>query len=147
MSVLAPPSVTTLAFSISPNSSQAEEQLLSQRFNTWTSNCKVFIQLNGTPEQDKVLVLRNIEELDKYQRSSQSRLEGMMIKYNTPPWLSLKELLHLHLETIRIELKGLEHDIDLDHDFFSNINHSGCYYLEEQYHQTVKQQMVNNSLQ
>ncbi|KAJ8408799.1 hypothetical protein AAFF_G00246170 [Aldrovandia affinis] len=32
---------------------------------TWTTNCKVFIKLNGTPEEAKVI--RNIEELDKYQ--------------------------------------------------------------------------------
>lgn len=34
--------------------------------NTWTTNCKVFIKLNGTPEQAKVLVIRNMEELGKY---------------------------------------------------------------------------------
>ena len=34
--------------------------------STWTANCKVFIKLNGTPEQAKVLVIRDIEELDKY---------------------------------------------------------------------------------
>lgn len=34
--------------------------------HTWTSNCKIFIKLNGTPEQAKVMVIRNIEELDKY---------------------------------------------------------------------------------
>lgn len=33
---------------------------------TWTSNCKIFIKLNGTPEQAKVLVIRNLEELDKF---------------------------------------------------------------------------------
>ena len=33
--------------------------------NTWTSNCKVFIKLNKP--QDKVLVIRRMEELDKYQ--------------------------------------------------------------------------------
>lgn len=33
--------------------------------NTWTSNCKVFIKLNEP--QDKVLVIRRMEELDKYQ--------------------------------------------------------------------------------
>ena len=37
---------------------------------TWTTNCKIFIKLNGKPEQAKVLVIINIEELDKYQRSS-----------------------------------------------------------------------------
>ena len=35
--------------------------------NTWTTNCKIFIKLNGTPEEAKVLVIRNMEELDKYQ--------------------------------------------------------------------------------
>ena len=32
----------------------------------WTMNCKVFIKLNGTPEEAKVLVVRDITELDKY---------------------------------------------------------------------------------
>ncbi|KAI9535998.1 hypothetical protein NQZ68_038405 [Dissostichus eleginoides] len=27
--------------------------------NTWISNCKIFIKLNGTPEEAKVLVIRN----------------------------------------------------------------------------------------
>ncbi|KAJ8358176.1 hypothetical protein AAFF_G00028040 [Aldrovandia affinis] len=31
---------------------------------TWTTNCKVFIKLNGTPEEAKVLVIRNIEDPD-----------------------------------------------------------------------------------
>lgn len=35
--------------------------------STWTANCKVFIKLNGTPEEASVLVIQNIEELDKYQ--------------------------------------------------------------------------------
>lgn len=35
--------------------------------NTWTLNCKIFIKLNGTPEEAKVLVVRNITDLDKYQ--------------------------------------------------------------------------------
>lgn len=35
--------------------------------HTWTSNCKVFIKLNGTPEQAKVLVIRDIEEMDKHE--------------------------------------------------------------------------------
>lgn len=35
--------------------------------HAWTSNCKVFIKLNWTPEQAKALVIRNIEELDKYE--------------------------------------------------------------------------------
>lgn len=33
---------------------------------TWTANCKVFIKLNGPPENAKVLVIRNIEELNEY---------------------------------------------------------------------------------
>lgn len=35
--------------------------------STWTNNCKIFIKLNGTPEQAKVMVIRNVEELDRYQ--------------------------------------------------------------------------------
>lgn len=35
--------------------------------NTWTNNCKVFIKLNGTPEQARVVVIRSMEELDRYQ--------------------------------------------------------------------------------
>ena len=35
--------------------------------NTWTANCKIFIKLNGSPEEAKVLVVKHIEELDKYQ--------------------------------------------------------------------------------
>lgn len=35
--------------------------------NTWTTNCKVFIRLNGSPEEAKVLLIRNITELDRYQ--------------------------------------------------------------------------------
>uniref|UniRef100_A0A667WNB1 DUF4795 domain-containing protein n=1 Tax=Myripristis murdjan TaxID=586833 RepID=A0A667WNB1_9TELE len=35
--------------------------------HTWTTNCKIFIKLNGTPEEAKVLMIRSIEELDKYQ--------------------------------------------------------------------------------
>ncbi|KAI2645669.1 Orotate phosphoribosyltransferase [Labeo rohita] len=30
--------------------------------STWTTNCKIFIKLNGTPEQAKVLVIRQLEE-------------------------------------------------------------------------------------
>jgi len=33
--------------------------------STWTTNCKVFIKLNRTPEEAKVLVVRDITELDK----------------------------------------------------------------------------------
>lgn len=35
--------------------------------HTWTANCKIFIKLNGSPEQAKVMVIKNIEELDKYE--------------------------------------------------------------------------------
>lgn len=34
--------------------------------STWTSDCKIFIKLNGTPEQAKVLVIREMTELEKY---------------------------------------------------------------------------------
>lgn len=34
--------------------------------STWTANCKVFIKLNGPPEEAKVLVIRSLEELEKY---------------------------------------------------------------------------------
>ncbi|XP_061783494.1 uncharacterized protein [Nerophis lumbriciformis] len=33
---------------------------------TWVTNCKIFIKLNGTPEEAKVLVIRKIEDLEKY---------------------------------------------------------------------------------
>lgn len=33
---------------------------------TWISNCKVFIKLNGSPEQAKVLVVREMTELERY---------------------------------------------------------------------------------
>ena len=36
--------------------------------NTWTTSCKIFIKLNGTPEDAKVVMIRSIEELDKYER-------------------------------------------------------------------------------
>ena len=35
--------------------------------NTWTTNCKIFIKLNGPPEEAKVLVIRDDAELVKYQ--------------------------------------------------------------------------------
>ncbi|CAJ1081219.1 hypothetical protein DPX16_5388 [Xyrichtys novacula] len=35
--------------------------------STWTANCKVCIKLNGSPEEAKVLVIKEMEELDKYQ--------------------------------------------------------------------------------
>lgn len=35
--------------------------------STWTNNCKIFIKLNGTPEQAKVVIIRTMEELDRYQ--------------------------------------------------------------------------------
>lgn len=34
--------------------------------STWTANCKIYIKLNGSPEEAKVLVIRDIQELDKY---------------------------------------------------------------------------------
>lgn len=34
--------------------------------NTWVMNCKVYIKLNGLPEEAKVMVIRDIEELNKY---------------------------------------------------------------------------------
>ncbi|KAL7399709.1 hypothetical protein ABVT39_000534 [Epinephelus coioides] len=35
---------------------------------TWTANCKVFIKLNGhSPEQAKVIVVRKLEDLSKYE--------------------------------------------------------------------------------
>ncbi|KAM3613048.1 uncharacterized protein V6R79_019378 [Siganus canaliculatus] len=35
--------------------------------STWTANCKVYIKMNGSPEEAKVLAIRNMEELDKFQ--------------------------------------------------------------------------------
>ena len=35
--------------------------------STWTANCRIFIKLNGSPEQAKVLIIRDLEELEKYQ--------------------------------------------------------------------------------
>lgn len=35
--------------------------------NTWTANCKIFIKLNGIPEQAKVLVIRKMEDLEAFQ--------------------------------------------------------------------------------
>ncbi|KAJ8279327.1 hypothetical protein COCON_G00063930 [Conger conger] len=35
--------------------------------STWTTNCKIFIKLNGTPEQAKVLVIRELQDLDNYE--------------------------------------------------------------------------------
>ncbi|KAM3599829.1 uncharacterized protein V6R79_012326 [Siganus canaliculatus] len=34
--------------------------------DTWTRNCKVFIRLNGTPEQAKVIAVRDIKDLERY---------------------------------------------------------------------------------
>ncbi|KAL3988971.1 hypothetical protein ACER0C_013289 [Sarotherodon galilaeus] len=34
--------------------------------NTWTANCKIFIKLNGTLEEAKVLVIKHIQDLEKY---------------------------------------------------------------------------------
>ena len=33
---------------------------------TWSANCKIFIKLNGTPEEAKTLIIRELSELDKY---------------------------------------------------------------------------------
>ncbi len=33
--------------------------------STWTANCKVFVKLNGSPEQAKVICIRSTEQLDK----------------------------------------------------------------------------------
>lgn len=35
--------------------------------STWVSNCKVFIKLNGAPEQAKVLVVRSLEDLNRFE--------------------------------------------------------------------------------
>lgn len=35
----------------------------------WTNNCKIFCNLNRTPEQAKVMVIRNVKELEVYQWS------------------------------------------------------------------------------
>lgn len=35
--------------------------------STWTSDCRVYVKLNGTPEQAKVLVIREMNELEKYE--------------------------------------------------------------------------------
>lgn len=34
--------------------------------HTWVNNCKIFIKLNGTPEQAQVLVVRSMQDLVKY---------------------------------------------------------------------------------
>lgn len=36
--------------------------------DTWTRNCKVFIRLNGTPEQAKVIVVRDIADLERFKQ-------------------------------------------------------------------------------
>lgn len=33
---------------------------------TWSSNCKIYIKLNGTPEQARVVMVRRLDELDKF---------------------------------------------------------------------------------
>lgn len=33
---------------------------------TWTRNCKVMIQLNGTPEEAKTVMIRELKDLDQY---------------------------------------------------------------------------------
>ena len=45
-------------------------------------------------------------------------------------------------------LLDLEHDIDPDNNFFSNINNNCCYYTAEQYNQTIKRDSkLSNSFQ
>lgn len=34
--------------------------------DTWTRNCKVMIKLNGTPEQAKIITIREIKDLDRF---------------------------------------------------------------------------------
>lgn len=34
---------------------------------TWVFNCKIYIKLNGTPEEAKVLVVKSMADLDKFQ--------------------------------------------------------------------------------
>ncbi|CAL9692662.1 unnamed protein product [Knipowitschia caucasica] len=34
--------------------------------HTWESNCKIYIKLNGSPEDARMLVVRKTEELDKF---------------------------------------------------------------------------------
>ena len=33
---------------------------------TWTTNCKIYIKLNGTPEEAKILLISELSELDQY---------------------------------------------------------------------------------
>lgn len=35
--------------------------------STWTRNCKIFIKLNGSPEEARVLVVKNLSDLDTYE--------------------------------------------------------------------------------
>lgn len=129
--------------------------------NAWTTNCKVLIKLNETPKQAKVLVIRNIEELDKYQWSLYWTVmykDSNDSNYNIQSWYSLKELIHLHLQTIMTEPKwmltminwsstfqytdlkwlDLESDTDLDNNFFFNVNSDCYYYPDDQFNQTIK---------
>ncbi len=34
---------------------------------TWTASCKIFIKLNGSPEEAKVMIIKEERELDKYE--------------------------------------------------------------------------------
>ena len=36
--------------------------------NTWSANCKIFIKLNGNAEEAKVICIKNIADLDKYNK-------------------------------------------------------------------------------
>lgn len=38
--------------------------------STWVRNCKIFIKLNGSPEEARVLVIKDIKELEKYETSA-----------------------------------------------------------------------------
>lgn len=33
---------------------------------TWTSNCRIYMTLNGAPEQAKVLMVRSLKDLEKF---------------------------------------------------------------------------------
>lgn len=36
--------------------------------STWSNNCKVFVKTNGTPEESKVVLIRSMEDLEKYRQ-------------------------------------------------------------------------------
>lgn len=45
----------------------SENQVTTFFNNKSKVNCKVFMKINGSPEEAKVLVVRNTEELERYQ--------------------------------------------------------------------------------